>query len=70
MQGSWARECGALVTWWGRGAAIVYVLLLGSIMTGLLSRMPKEDEAMKDTFPQEWEEWAERVSYMLIPGVV
>lgn len=48
----------------------MYVLLLGSIMTGLLSRMSKEDEAMKDTFPQEWEEWAERVSYMLIPGVV
>lgn len=40
------------------------------ITTGLLARMSKEDEALKKTFGQDWIEWATKVPYKLIPGIL
>ncbi|KAF9043352.1 hypothetical protein BJ165DRAFT_1484449 [Panaeolus papilionaceus] len=33
------------------------------------SRLPQEDALLKKTFGNEWEEWASRVPYRLIPGI-
>ncbi|KAJ3508703.1 hypothetical protein NLJ89_g5611 [Agrocybe chaxingu] len=68
-EGSWARECGIFYTKLGLASALVYLGLVSTIVTGLLSRMSKEDEALKKTFGAEWDEWATKVRYMLIPGV-
>lgn len=68
-RGSWLVECGVLDTALGR--AVTGVALVGGL--GLdyvcLSRPAKEDEGMRRKFGQEWEEWAERVPYRLIPYV-
>lgn len=47
--------------------AVVYVLLVTTIYSGLISRMAMEDAALRMTFGREWEDWASRVPYKLIP---
>jgi protein-S-isoprenylcysteine O-methyltransferase Ste14 len=36
---------------------------------GLLSRIGTEDEALRRVFGAEWEKWAGRVRYKLVPWV-
>lgn len=67
--GSWARECGALETTIGQVAAGIYLGMVSVITTGLMSRMSKEDAALRETFPKEWDQWAAKVPYKLIPWV-
>lgn len=69
-QGSWALECGAFNSQIGQIAAGLYVVLVTVITGGLLSRMSKEDEALKSAFGQAWTDWARRVPYKLVPGVL
>jgi len=68
-KGSYARECGLLNSYAVRGAVLVHTALVTSIVSGLLLRMPKEDDALKKTFGAQWDEWARRVPYKLIPGI-
>ncbi|KAF9461328.1 hypothetical protein BDZ94DRAFT_1168008 [Collybia nuda] len=68
--GSWARECGVFSTKTGKGAAGLYLTLASMITTGLMARMSKEDEALRKTFGQDWIEWATKVPYKLIPGIL
>ncbi|KAF9231526.1 hypothetical protein BU15DRAFT_29738, partial [Melanogaster broomeanus] len=47
-------------------------VLVGSFLVGtsfVIMRMPEEDRMLKRAFGKEWERWAERVRYRLIPGV-
>ncbi|KAG5637981.1 hypothetical protein H0H81_002342 [Sphagnurus paluster] len=67
--GSWARECGPLDTKIGQGAAIIYLVLVTVITSGLLVRMQSEDQALWEAFGEEWVDWSVRVPYRLIPGV-
>ncbi|KIL65848.1 hypothetical protein M378DRAFT_76026 [Amanita muscaria Koide BX008] len=67
--GSWATECGALISTPGQLAFWTYSLLVSGICVGLVSRMFKEDEALHERFGEAWEVWARAVPYMLIPGV-
>ncbi|KAF9264265.1 hypothetical protein L218DRAFT_901163, partial [Marasmius fiardii PR-910] len=67
--GSWARECGILESKVGMTIMCTYLALTGLISFGLLSRMAKEDEALRDKFKEEWEEWARRVPWRLVPRV-
>lgn len=39
------------------------------IVTALMARVPKEDEMMRKEFGKEWDDWAKRVPYKLIPGI-
>jgi len=68
-KGSYARECGLLNSYAVRGAVLVHTALVASIISGLLLRMPKEDDTLKETFGAQWDEWARRVPYKLIPGI-
>jgi protein-S-isoprenylcysteine O-methyltransferase Ste14 len=43
--------------------------LVGTVITGLLRRMGKEDEALHRLAGKEWEDWACRVPYKLIPWI-
>ncbi|RDB16674.1 Delta(14)-sterol reductase [Hypsizygus marmoreus] len=67
--GSWARECGLFSTKIGQAAAVIYLVLVSLIVTGLMARMEKEDEALWETFGDEWTDWARRVPYKLVPGL-
>ncbi len=66
--GSWFYECGS----WGSssiweffGVSWVTFYLVAALL--LLSRIPKEDEVLRTQFKQQWDEWAERTPYRVIP---
>lgn len=59
-----------LSSWIGRIAGGVYMLqVIASMVAIPLARIPMEDAMLRKQFGQEWEEWARRVPYALIPGV-
>ncbi|KAG6895813.1 hypothetical protein C0992_012315 [Termitomyces sp. T32_za158] len=64
--GSWIRRSGKVWKVFIVGLMMVYLGLL----VGLMQRMPKEDELLKETFAEEWEDWARRVPYWLVPGIL
>ncbi|OSX57350.1 hypothetical protein POSPLADRAFT_1156904 [Postia placenta MAD-698-R-SB12] len=67
--GSWLKECGVLDTFAGKFAAWLYVgyTLWGTV--AFVIRAPLEDALMKEQFGEEWNKWAQRVPYRLIPYV-
>ncbi|KAF9010652.1 hypothetical protein BDQ17DRAFT_1234523, partial [Cyathus striatus] len=68
-RGSWIRESGFLSTFFGQAICLLYVMVMMTVTTGLLRRLAKEEEAMKNLFPVEWDQWARNVRYKLVPGV-
>lgn len=68
--GSWYRECMPTRGWL---SFIVYVVAwfpLWRIIVTIPRRSGIEDKALKLKFGKEWEEWAERVRYTFVPGVL
>ena len=47
----------------------VWVTVLGLLLLFLCNRMDKEDLMLKKNFGREWQAWATRVPYRLVPGV-
>lgn len=56
-----------------RGLATAIMVGLGTFQAafsfGLLSRVPQEDAMMRKEFGKEWDDWAKRVPYKLVPGI-
>lgn len=48
------------------GATVAFISQIG-ILGGLFARVPKEDAMLRREFGREWEEWACRVPYKLMP---
>ncbi|KIY74295.1 hypothetical protein CYLTODRAFT_416140 [Cylindrobasidium torrendii FP15055 ss-10] len=67
--GSYARACGAFESRIWQVLMLIYCMLVSTITVGLLSRMPKEDDALRKRFPGEWEDWQLQVPYKLLPFV-
>ncbi|PFH45074.1 hypothetical protein AMATHDRAFT_72002 [Amanita thiersii Skay4041] len=63
MRGSWVRESGLLNTIVGKVAG-------GGGMIGVSGRMLNEEEMLRKEFGSQWDEWAEKVPYKLIPGII
>ncbi|KAH9930450.1 ICMT-domain-containing protein [Epithele typhae] len=53
----------------GRAAIAVLVFQAGLVTPGLMARMDREDEKMRETFGDRWDAWAERVPYSVIPFI-
>lgn len=54
----------------GKFAALSYTILV--ILGGLylvLMRMLNKDEALHKHFGKQWEDWAKKVSYYVVPGI-
>ncbi|KAG6860867.1 hypothetical protein C0995_006547 [Termitomyces sp. Mi166 len=68
-RGSWVRESGILATTMGKGFIGTFMAVYVKMWVSLLQRMPEEDKLMRASFGKEWEDWARRVPYWLIPGV-
>ena len=69
-KGSWIMESGLWNTMLGRLLVVIYfsvLNILGSIM--LLTRMSKEDAALRNQFGKKWDDWARRVPYSIFPGI-
>jgi len=69
-RGSWLRESGVLDTTIGSVFFYAFVLFLGTITVIGVGRMGREDKEVRRVFGEEWDEWAHRVRYRLMPGGV
>ncbi|EPT01026.1 hypothetical protein FOMPIDRAFT_47533 [Fomitopsis schrenkii] len=67
--GSWAREAGWLDTPVGMMVAGAYTCLQVYTSLGMLFRCSKEDGLMRKQFGKQWDEWAGRVRFRLMPFV-
>ena len=69
-KGSWIVESGLWSTMLGK-LLVVIIFSLTNIMTSfiLLSRMSKEDAALRNQFGKKWDDWAKRVPYSVFPGI-
>lgn len=68
--GSWLRESGILREPMGKAFVIIWVadiLYVPSVL--ILFRVRAEDGLLRKKFGREWEEWAERTPYALLPGI-
>jgi protein-S-isoprenylcysteine O-methyltransferase Ste14 len=67
--GSWATECGFFDTPFGLVLLLVWMAIAAAVVVSLVLRIPNEDDLLHARFGAEWETWALRVRYSLIPGV-
>ena len=67
--GSWWAEAGWLGTLAGRVYAICWCAMEAYVLSSIMARAPTEDALLKKQFGAEWDEWAARVPYRVIPGV-
>jgi protein-S-isoprenylcysteine O-methyltransferase Ste14 len=70
IHGSWVRESDMLSTTWGQVLVGSQIAIIVIHISAIFLRMDIEDAALKKAFPAEWNEWAERVAYRLVPGIV
>ncbi|PPR01325.1 hypothetical protein CVT24_006327 [Panaeolus cyanescens] len=69
-RGSYVRESGLLSTPLGFAMTVmVSMALVISTYMIIVTRTRQEDKVMQTAFGDEWEEWAKRVPYLLVPGV-
>ena len=61
------RECGLLETLMGRILIAIWLAIAGAVVVSLLLRIPNEDKLLHTKFGEEWEVWARRVHYKLVP---
>ncbi|KAF8893025.1 hypothetical protein BD779DRAFT_1137936 [Infundibulicybe gibba] len=66
---SWLWQSSVLDTQAGRVFFGSFAVVIALTLVSLLARVPKEDATLKEEFGEEWEEWARRVPYALIPGI-
>lgn len=63
-------ECGILSNWLGRIVVGAFPLqMVAAAVMVPLSRIRHEDAMLKTEFGQDWDNWAQAVPYLLIPGV-
>lgn len=67
--GSWLYECGWLRTIPGLTFLTLYVAWDVYVAHGMVWRTAQEDKVLQKEFGKDWEEWAGRVRYRLMPGV-
>ncbi|KAK7045399.1 hypothetical protein VNI00_007650 [Paramarasmius palmivorus] len=69
-QGSWIRESGFYDhSLFGKALVWVLEIIMAFGMVNLLVRVEPEDKMIHKQFGKEWEEWAKRVRWKMIPGI-
>ncbi|KZT04530.1 uncharacterized protein LAESUDRAFT_761090 [Laetiporus sulphureus 93-53] len=68
-QGSYLKECGILDTTAGKVASVLYAAMIFYGTASLVVRAPQEDAMLRKEFGAEWDEWAKKVPYRMIPYV-
>jgi protein-S-isoprenylcysteine O-methyltransferase Ste14 len=69
-RGSWLRESGLLSTPLGLALVGICAPLIAVDAVAMIRRTFVEDEMLRKQFPGEWDRWAQKVPYRLIPGVL
>ncbi|KIJ60133.1 hypothetical protein HYDPIDRAFT_170406 [Hydnomerulius pinastri MD-312] len=69
LPGSWMRESGMMGFAFIRALVWSWVLIVGTIIfAGIAWRMEEEDRMLQRAFGEEWESWARKVKYRMLPG--
>ncbi|KAF9052128.1 hypothetical protein BJ165DRAFT_931107 [Panaeolus papilionaceus] len=68
-RGSWVRESGFLDSYVGMVVSVLWVGTALAVVLSLVLRIPREDALLRQEFGGEWEEWATRVPYRLVPYI-
>jgi protein-S-isoprenylcysteine O-methyltransferase Ste14 len=63
------RESGVLQVPFVKVVAAIYFLLFTTLAGLAILRPPEEDKMLQRALGEEWENWAKRVKYRLLPGV-
>ena len=56
---------GGVKALWG----VVWAVIVSSVSYLLVIRVPTEDMVLRKQFGEEWDRWAEKTRYRLIPGI-
>ena len=67
--GSWLRESGILGVTWIKVGLVSWNLLAAASVVTVVRRSTEEDWFLSKRFGKEWESWARRVKYRLVPFV-
>ncbi|TFY57156.1 hypothetical protein EVG20_g8652 [Dentipellis fragilis] len=67
--GGWLYEAGWMSSGVMRTAAVMLGTWVVYLLTGMVRRTSSEDRMLKREFGKEWDMWARRVPYKMIPGV-
>ena len=68
-KGSWWQECGISDTTFGRVIGVVLLLFNLAVSLSAVKRCKLEDEVLKQEFGKQWEKWAHKTPYIMIPYV-
>jgi len=67
--GSWWARAGLQNTLAGQVYAMCWCAMEAYVLSSIMARAPAEDALLKKQFGAEWDAWATRVPYRVIPGV-
>ncbi|KAF9525585.1 hypothetical protein CPB83DRAFT_859253 [Crepidotus variabilis] len=68
--GSWTKESGiVLETTMGLVWAVIWTMIAVAVILSLLLRIPSEERLLRQRFGDDWEQWARKVRYRLVPGI-
>ncbi|KAI9447525.1 hypothetical protein H4582DRAFT_7552 [Lactarius indigo] len=67
--GSWWARAGWMGTFAGQMYAVCWVGMEAYVLSSILCRTPTEDALLRKQFGAEWDAWAARVQYRVIPFV-
>ena len=70
LPGSYLAESGSLDGPWAKACLMVWIVcFMGVPAGGFVRRVSMEDEVLRKEFGSEWEEWAKKTPYKLLPLV-
>ena len=64
--GTWLSECGRT----GIVLVVLWLIKCVFVFRGMGCRLRIEDEVLKEAFGESWDEYARRVPYSFVPGVI
>jgi len=67
--GAWLRECRILETIWGQAAMWLYLVFEVYGIASIVARTVLEDRLLRKQFGEQWDEWAKKVPYRMIPFI-
>lgn len=67
LPGSYVYESGMLMTPWGAGSIMLWGMIHGVLEFIAVTRVPVEDMVMRREFGLQWDAWARKTPYALIP---
>ncbi|KAI0951884.1 hypothetical protein AcW1_004130 [Taiwanofungus camphoratus] len=65
----WSEGIGLWTTLTGVTFACLWFAMLMILPAGLIGRTNAEDKVLRSEFGKQWDDWAERTPYRLLPGV-